>query len=600
MKRLLLIVLAFCVVLSGAAITQDEVGRWVDSAYTAAINGRYAEAIRINEEGISLVPPDSVAWLCEFYSCQLYCYHRLGDYDRALDYGQRCLAYDEQQGNAENLSASLGNIAGIYSSAGQQSVAEQYLRRAIQIEQQLIQTHPEHTLKSMAVRKAMLGEVLLSKSKGVDEVDKVVVLGEALQLTQEALEIDQSLDRPLQVGMRLAQLGHIYDGLGQELRGRQYTRKALDIARETGNVMTEVLCLLQLGQYREAAERAQEKGLRKQEYEACDRLYQEAKARARYSEALQWLERARVLHEQLQGEETQRQLTIAQVQYDTYRKEQQLEEQEREIVSQKVKTRTLIGTCAVALIVLVLLTATLVLLRRRKKTIEETAAYKERQYTILSHDLMNPMIAQRQVLRVLYRDFKGYSPEEIHKLVGQLLSGSDSQLELLRNLSEVARLDRTRGSIQPLRLDLSSVARDCVAAMESVAEMKQVTIRVSAERLLVVADRNSVRTILTNLLSNAIKFTPPGGEVEIGTIPPNRVYVRDNGVGMSGDRVRAITSAASPLQSTIGTTGETGTGIGLLLCRELIRLNNGSLTIDSREGEGTTCTIMLPVHLSTQ
>ena len=66
---------------------------------------------------------------CEFYSCLLYCYHRLGDYQQALYYGELCLAFDEQQGDPANISASLGNLAGIYSSAGQQDIAIAYLER---------------------------------------------------------------------------------------------------------------------------------------------------------------------------------------------------------------------------------------------------------------------------------------------------------------------------------------------------------------------------------------------------------------------------------------------------------------------------------------
>ena len=102
---------------------------------------------------------------CEFYSCLLYCYHRLGDYEQALRYGELCLEYDERQDDKSNLSASLGNLAGIYSSAGKHDVAIDYLNRSIAIEEELLQTDKEHTAKSLAIRKAMLGEVLLAKYK---------------------------------------------------------------------------------------------------------------------------------------------------------------------------------------------------------------------------------------------------------------------------------------------------------------------------------------------------------------------------------------------------------------------------------------------------
>ena len=316
-------------------MTREEAFAVVDSAYALAMSGDIQQAIALNNDGLSAVPEDSMDIRCEFYSCLLYCYHRLGDYQQALSYGEACLAFDEQQGDPANISASLGNLAGIYSSAGQQDVAIAYLERAITIEQSLLAADTTHSPKSLAIRKAMVGEVLLAKSKsaeaGIREQDSL--LHSALRLTEEALVIDRSLGRRLQEGMRLAQLGHIYEALNDATQAKEYTSQALVIARETGNKMTEVLCLLQLERYEEAADLAQQLGFRKQEYEACDHLYMRAKKAGRNAEALTWLERARGLHEQLMNEESQRQLTIAQVKYDTFRKEQQLADQQQELQS---------------------------------------------------------------------------------------------------------------------------------------------------------------------------------------------------------------------------------------------------------------------------
>ena len=119
-------------------------------------------------------------------------------------------------------------------------MAEEYLRRAIDIEQQLLKTEKEYSPKSLAVRQAMLGEVLLSKSDALADSAKTATLREALSLTEQALQTDRALGRRLQEGMRLAQLGHIYEALEQPARAGQYTTEALLIARETGNKMTEV------------------------------------------------------------------------------------------------------------------------------------------------------------------------------------------------------------------------------------------------------------------------------------------------------------------------------------------------------------------------
>lgn len=587
--------LALALPTQGQSVSDDPL-LYVDSAYTLAMSGHLQEAVALNYEALEAVPEDSASTRCEFYSCLLYCFHRLGDYEQALRYGEMCLLYDEQHGTKADLSASLGNLAGVYSSAGKQDVAIEYLRRSIDIENELIASDTTHTAASLAIRKAMLGEVLLAKSKSVGDslaADGVAMLAEALRLTDEALQIERQLGRRTQEGMRLAQLANIYDALGQKERAKAYNGQALAIARETGNRPSELIVLLQAGQLQEAVTLAHELGMRKQEYEACDRLYRQAQAAGHSAEALAWLEKARVLHEQLQSEDTERQLTIAQVRYDSFRKEQQIEAQQRTIQEERSRTRMFIMVSVLSFIIVLLLILLLVLLRRRKRMVEEAATYKDRQYSILTHDLTNPMVAQQQVLRMLYRDFALYTPEQVHALTGQLLAGSDSQLSLMRNLSEIAQLEQGKRTMQPTRLDLSSLIADTVQFMRSTADLKEVTINLNVERTLVTADREALRTILRNILSNAIKFAPKGGVVEVGTKEPNSFYVHNDGEYIPQEQIDEIMHAKSRVTSHIGTNGESGTGIGLLLCRELVALNHGTMQILSAPHEGVTMVIEL-------
>ena len=588
--------LALALPAQGQNVSDDPM-LYVDSAYALAVAGHLQEAVALNLEALEAIPDDSLSTRCEFYSCLLYCYHRLGDYEQALHYGEMCLLYDEEQGTKEDLSASLGNLAGIYSSAGKQDVAIDYLRRSIDIENELIASDTTHTAVSLAIRKAMLGEVLVAKSKSDSTAlsgDDVTMLAEALRLTEEALQIERQLGRRKQEGMRLAQLANIYDALGQKAQAKDYNRQALDIARETGNRPSELIILLQDGQLQEAVTLAHELGMRKQEYEVCNRLYRQAKDAGHTAEALAWLEKARGLHEQLQSEETQRQLTVAQVRYDTFRKEQQLEAQQRTIRAERMRTRVLYVVSLLSLVIVLLLVLLLVVVRRRKRAVEEAAAYKERQYSILTHDLTNPMVAQQQVLRMLYRDFSHYTPEQVRVLTGELLAGSDSQLALLRNLGEIAQLERGKRTMQASRLDLSSLITDTAALMRSTADLKEVTLSLKVERTLVTADREALRTILRNLLSNAIKFSPKGGVVEVGTKAPSSFYVHNDGEHITPEQIDEIMHAKGRVTSHVGTNGESGTGLGLLLCRELTALNRGTLQILSAPHEGVTMQINLP------
>ena len=272
---------------------------------------------------------------------------------------------------------------------------------------------------------------------------------------------------------------------------------------------------------------------------------------------------------------------------------QQIAAQQRTIETEQTRSRQLLLFSILTIAIIALLIVVVLLIGYRKRAIEEAARYKERQYTILTHDLTNPMVAQQQVLRMFYRDFELYSPDQTRALVGQLLSGSDSQLALLRNLGEIAQLEQGKRTMQPVRLDLSSLVADTVSLLRSTAELKGVTIEVKAERTLVTADREALRTVLRNLLANAVKFAPKGSAVEVGTIAPDTLFVHNSGEPVSPEQIDEIMHATTRVVSHTGTNGESGTGIGLLLCRELIRLNKGTLTIDSSPEKGTTVRVRI-------
>ena len=589
MKRLFLVLLLLGAVRVSAQ-TSDELLQLVDSAYSEAMAGHLPEAIRINEDGLALVPNDSIGLQCEFYSCLLFCYHRLGDYEQALHYGELCLSYDEAQGDKSNLSASLGNLAGIYSSVGKHDVAISYLNRAIHLEEELMEEDPEHTGKSLAIRKAMLGEVLVAKSMGLPETERRELLAQALQLTKDAYKIDSELGRQAQMGMRLSQLGNIYKQIGDDEQAREFNERALQIARETGNPATEVITLMQLGRYEETAQLAQAIGMKKQEMEVCRHLVDDYRNAGRFQDALAMSERASALSEAMLNEETERQLALWQVRYDTQQKEQQLLLQEQTIQAQKTHTIWLVALVIVFLLALLLLALYVGQLKRSKRMVEETSQIKDRYYTILSHDLRNPMVAQQQVLQMLCKTTTG----EVNDSLKKLLASNGSQLELLGNLQELALLQLGKRKLMPMRLDLAGLINDTVANLKGIGELKDVSITTHVGRMLVSADRETMRVVLRNLLSNAIKFSHQGSTIEVGIVT-NGFFVRDHGIGMSAEHVKKLLAPSSNrVLSAMGTSGENGTGIGLPLCLELVKMNNGHLTMESAINEGTTVTITLP------
>lgn len=569
------------------AQTSDELLLMVDSAYAEAMAGHLQEAIAINEDGLAMVPADSLGLKCEFYSCLLYCYHRLGDYEQALHYGELCLSYDEVNGDPSDLSASLGNLAGIYSSVGKHDVAIGYLNRAIDLENELLAADENYSPKSLAIRKAMLGETLVAKALTLPDEEREQLLQQALDLTNEAYLIDLRLERTPQMGMRLSQLGNIHLKLGHTEKAREYNLQALEIARQTNNRATEVITLLQLGNYREAADIAHAIGMKNQELEACRKLASEAEDKGDFKEAAALLKRVIELRESLYNEESERQLAMWQVRYDTQRKEQQLLVQQQTIKTQNLRLFWLITITVLAIVAVVLLVLYIRLQKRMFRA-------KERNYAILTHDLKNPMLAQQQMLRMFYKNFDSCNREEVKENLGKMLASSDNQLELLFNLQQMSLLENGKRKPSRVRVDFSSIVNEVVANMGSYADLKHVTLVNNVKRSLVMADRNALRTVLRNLLSNAVKYSFEGGTVEIGNTPANDgFFVRDHGIGMTQERRKELLSERKVIVSQTGTKGEGGTGIGFLLCRELIHRNKGKISIISSPNQGATVTITL-------
>ena len=149
--------------------------------------------------------------------------------------------------------------------------------------------------------------------------------------------------------------------------------------------------------------------------------------------------------------------------------------------------------------------------------------------------------------------------------------------------------------MQPTRLDLCALITDVIVLMRSTADLKGVTISLKAKRMLVTADREALRTILRNILSNAIMFSPQGGVVEVGTNAPNSFYVHNDGDYLPQEQIDEIMHSKARVTSHVGTNGESGTGVGLLLCRELVALNHGTMQILSAPNEGVTMVMNVPI-----
>jgi signal transduction histidine kinase len=175
--------------------------------------------------------------------------------------------------------------------------------------------------------------------------------------------------------------------------------------------------------------------------------------------------------------------------------------------------------------------------------------------------------------------------------------GGKRVFALLENLLEWSRFQMDRVDIEPAILDLQSTVQASADLLHAVAQEKGLGIVNEVGGIEAYADPQIVETIIRNLISNAIKFTEKSGTVTISAnIAGNwvEVTVTDTGIGIPEDKVEILFDLGEKT-STIGTDGETGTGLGLQLCKELVEKHGGVIGVKSTEGKGTSISFTLPV-----
>ncbi len=228
---------------------------------------------------------------------------------------------------------------------------------------------------------------------------------------------------------------------------------------------------------------------------------------------------------------------------------------------------------------------------------KELIATKDKLFSIIAHDLKNPFNAIIGFSNYLKQDLDKIEKEELLELITMIYDTSLFAHDLLDNLLEWARVQTGRLQFHPQKLLLEEQFKPVLAVINSNAAVKQLSITVDIQAdCLIYADPHMLRTILLNLLSNAIKFTNQAGMISVKgwkEARTTKIEISDNGIGIDpGIMVNLF--KIDNMQSTKGTNNEPGTGLGLILCQELITKHSGHLDVNSVPGQGATFTISLP------
>lgn len=229
--------------------------------------------------------------------------------------------------------------------------------------------------------------------------------------------------------------------------------------------------------------------------------------------------------------------------------------------------------------------------------LKEANATKDKFFSIIAHDLKNPFGALKNLTEILKDMYNEFSEEEKTEIISEMYKSAHKVYELLENLLTWSRSQRGKIEFQPEETNLKLIIYNSFELLKEAANKKNIKLTdATPDEFIINCDVNMITTVVRNLVSNAIKFTPEGGEIKIFTEENDQeviVSVQDSGIGIAKEDIAKL-FRIDVHHTTIGTSDEKGTGLGLILCKEFIDKHNGRIWVESEPGRGATFKFALP------
>ena len=236
-------------------------------------------------------------------------------------------------------------------------------------------------------------------------------------------------------------------------------------------------------------------------------------------------------------------------------------------------------------------------LKNSKEELSKLIIQKDKLFSIIAHDLRSPFSGLLGFSELLLEDFNNISTSEKILYISNINSSLKNLLSLIDNLLTWARLNLDKVSHEPKIISLDSIINSVFRSLAIVAKNKNIILKNNvSSNYNSYADPDMIETIIRNLVSNAIKYTNENGEVSINIADKGNnitVSVGDNGLGMSPEMINNLFKDGTQ-ETTNGTNGEAGTGLGLLICKEFVEMNNGKIWVESKLGKGSKFYFTLP------
>ncbi|MBP7459695.1 MAG: tetratricopeptide repeat-containing sensor histidine kinase [Candidatus Delongbacteria bacterium] len=542
----------------------------------------------------------------------------LGNYDTSIRFYLESLRLKETLGNKRSLALTRANLSDVFIYLKDYDQAASYLEMALDV------ADSEQDFNFRSIITSKLGSIYAKKAE----------FQKSEQYLTESLQISEKVNNPVSIAFAYYNLGSLYRDQLQFAKARTFYQKAWEIYRnlpgtkngyaETLNAMGYVdgrlgnfwLAIAELEEALSIAQEIQAKPRIKDSYQYLSEIHQSL---GHYREALEYRKKVQTIQDTILNLEKNRLISALNIQYETEHRENEIAHLTREKAYEKRFQWFILTLLGLSLLLVAgvytryrakktahrLLSEKNDLINQQKEQLERsqdalkmTLSNKDKLFSIISHDLRSPFTAFLGLTEMLYRESETLPREKIRLYSQEINQAAKSQLELLEDILTWSRLQMGKIEFNPGEINLYQVVKTVLtylktqAAAKDIALVNQVPIG-----MMVWTDQNMIQLILQNLISNAIKFSYPEQSVWINGRPQNHdslISIRDSGIGISQDGLLRIFKVDGNY-STIGTADERGTGLGLVLCRDMVERHGGRIWCESQIGKGSTFYFTLPV-----
>ncbi|MEX0596067.1 MAG: PAS domain-containing sensor histidine kinase, partial [Candidatus Paceibacterota bacterium] len=240
-------------------------------------------------------------------------------------------------------------------------------------------------------------------------------------------------------------------------------------------------------------------------------------------------------------------------------------------------------------------------IEKNRDELKKLNATKDKFFSIIAHDLKNPFHSIMGFSDLLIRNYDSIEEERKKEFLKLIKDSSSSAYDLLENLLNWSRAQTNNIKYSPSNINISQILFENIQMHTVIAQNKEIRIINNVpDPIISYADSNMINTVVRNLITNALKFTPQGGKITINAGSEGghiNVSITDTGVGMDKATLDKL-FRIDEFHNNPGTSGETGTGLGLIICNDFISIHGGKIKVESEVGKGSNFSFSLPIPKS--